>query len=225
MTTLKLHFAPQSCALVSLIALEETGHPFEVELVALSEGAQRTPEYLALNPKGKVPVLIVDGKPMTETVAILTFLAGTFPEKKLLPDPGDLQGRCEVLSDLAYCASTLHPFVSRIRLPQRFCAPNADRVRAQAVQQMRQQLDWIEARLASGWWYGETWSLMDAYLNWIWLAVSRPPGIEASAYPNLARHANQGTQRPAAQRALARRQAAIAEVKERAPAAAGDAAG
>lgn len=216
-TALTLHFAPMSCAFVSLAALEAAGHPFEVKPVSLMVGGQRSPDYLAVNPKGKVPALVVDGRALTETVAILAWLAGRFPEAKLLPDPNDVLGRTEVLADLAFCASTLHAFVPRIRMAQRFCDTDPDRVRAQAIELLRPQLDWVEARLAQnaasgGWWYGAEWSLVDVHLYWIWTAVTRPPGLDPASYPALIRHAAASETRPAVQRARAREAAIMADL-------------
>lgn len=66
MTKITLHFAPNTCARVPLVALEEIGIPFSVEVIAFMKGQHRSPEYLELNPSGKVPTLIVDGRPLTE---------------------------------------------------------------------------------------------------------------------------------------------------------------
>ena len=78
MTELTLFFAPDTCARVSMIALEETGHPY-TELIALKRGDHRSPRYLAINPKGRVPALFVNGRVLTENVAILLWLATRFP--------------------------------------------------------------------------------------------------------------------------------------------------
>jgi glutathione S-transferase len=121
MTDITLYFAPDTCARVPMIALEETGHPFQTELIAFMRGDHRSPEYLALNPKARVPTLVVDGRPLTENVAILTWLAARFPEADLLPQPQDALDRAHIISDLAFCASGLHPIVTRLRIPQYFC--------------------------------------------------------------------------------------------------------
>src|SRR5258708_24586456 len=85
MPTLTLHFAPDTCARVPLIALEEIGCPYKIEIVAFAKGQHRSPEYLALNPKGKVPTLIADGRALSANVAILSWLARTFPHAGVLP--------------------------------------------------------------------------------------------------------------------------------------------
>ena len=204
MSDITLHFSPDSCARVPLIALEEAGHPYRLEIVAFMKGQQRSPEYLALNPKGKVPTLVVDGKALTENVAILTWLSERFPEAGLLPEISDGFGRAEVLSDLAYCAAGLHPIVTRLRIPQYFCdtAEGVPRVFEMAEAAMRPNFALLDRRLAdSRWWYGERWSVMDAYVNWVWFRVTGT-AFDAAGYPHLARHDGAMRQRPAVARAL-----------------------
>jgi glutathione S-transferase len=203
-TTMTLYFAPDSCPRVPLIALEEIGHPYYLEVVALMKGQHRSPEYLALNPKGKVPTLVVDGEPLTENVAILTWLAERFPNANLLPKFEDGLARAGVLGDLAYCASGLHPIVTRLRIPQFFCdTPDGTRrVFEMAEVAMRPNFSLIDARLAKArWWYGERWSIVDAYINWIWFRVSGT-AFDGSGFGNLARHDVEMRQRPAVMRAL-----------------------
>jgi glutathione S-transferase len=204
MTEMTLYFAPDSCPRVPLIALEEIGHPYTLEVVALTKGQHRSPEYLAVNPKGKVPTLMVNGEPLTENVAILTWLAERFPYASLLPMFEDSLARARVLADLVYCASGLHPIVTRLRTPQFFCdTPDGTRrVFEMAEAAMRPNFALIDARLAkTRWWYGERWSIVDAYINWIWFRVSGTE-FDASGFSNLARHDEEMKQRPAVKRAL-----------------------
>jgi len=205
MPILTLYFAPDSCARVPLIALEEIGRPYSLEVVAFMKGQHKSPEYLALNPKGKVPLLVVDGVPLTENVAILTWLAERFPEAGLLPESEDGFARAGLLSDLAYCASGLHPIVTRLRIPQFFCdTPDGSRrVFDMAEVAMRPNFELIDRRLSdSRWWYGDRWSIVDAYINWVWFRVSGTQ-FDGSAYANLGRHDAEMKLRPAVTRALA----------------------
>jgi glutathione S-transferase len=202
---LTLHFAPDTCARVALTALEEIGCPYNLEVVAFMKGQHRSAGYLALNPGGKVPTLVIDGEPLTENVAILTWLADRFPEAKLLPAPSGLD-RFKHLSDLAFCASGLHPLVTRLRIPHFFCdLPEArQRVFDMAATAMKLSFAIIEERLGrSTWWYGDQWSIVDAYINWVWFRVTGA-GFEASAYTRFARHNEQMQKRPAVIRMLAR---------------------
>jgi len=205
MPKLTLYFAPDSCARVPLIALEEIGSPYSLEVVAFMKGQHKSPEYLALNPAGKVPLLVVDGVPLTENVAILTWLAERFPEAGLLPESEDGFARAGLISDLAYCASGLHPIVTRLRIPQFFCdTPDGSRrVFDMAEVAMRPNFELIDRRLADNrWWYGDRWSIVDAYINWVWFRVTGTQ-FDASAYPNLGRHDADMKIRPAVKRALA----------------------
>jgi len=205
MTKMTLFFAPDTCARVPLVALEEIGGPYSLEVVSFMKGQHKSPEYLALNPKARVPTLVVDGEPLTENVAILAWLAERFPQAGLLPESHDGFARARLMSDLAYCASGLHPIVTRLRIPHFFCdtADGSRRVFEMAEIAMHPNFALIDRRLADNrWWYGDRWSIVDAYINWVWFRVAGTQ-FEGSAYSNLRRHDAQMKERPAAQRALA----------------------
>jgi glutathione S-transferase len=205
MTKMTLFFAPDSCSRVPLIALEEIGDPYALEIVAFMKGQHKSPEYLALNPKAKVPTLVVDGEPLTENVAILVWLAERFPQAGLLPECHDGFARARLISDLAYCASGLHPIVTRLRIPHYFCdtAEGSRRAFEMAEVAMRPNFALIDRRLADNrWWYGDRWSIVDAYVNWIWFRVTGTQ-FDGAAYSNMHRHDAQMKERPAVQRTLA----------------------
>ena len=204
MTEMTLYMAPDTCARVPLIALEEIGLPYRIEVVAFMKGQHRSSEYLALNPKAKVPTLLVDGEALTENVAILLWLADRFPDAHLLPETSSSWAKAQQISDFAYCASGLHPIVTRLRIPQFFCdTPQCiGRVFAMAEAAMRPNFALIDRRLANNrWWYGEQWSIMDAYINWVWFRVTGTE-FDASGFVNFARHDQDMRQRPAVARAL-----------------------
>jgi glutathione S-transferase len=204
MSVLTLYFAPDTCARVPLIALEQAGGPYGLEIVKFALQEHRSSGYLALNPKGKVPTLIIDGQALSENVAILSWLADSFPEAKLLPGAGQGYSKYEVLSDLAFCASALHPIVTRIRIPQFFCdtADGIPRVYQMASAAMRPNFELIERRLTRApWWYGAQWSILDAYINWVFFRVTGA-GLDASPYPRFAAHDEATRRHPATQRAL-----------------------
>ena len=83
---LKLYYSPGSCALASHITLEESGVAYAAERVDFKNSQQTSPAYLAINPKGRVPALVTDRGVLTETPAILTFVAQSAPQAKLLPE-------------------------------------------------------------------------------------------------------------------------------------------
>ena len=212
MTTLWM--APFTCARVTAIALEEAGVEFETRLVRFMRGEHKSAEFKARNPMGKVPALEIDDEVFTENVAILTYLAERFPQARLLPPAGTPAERAHILADLCFCSSTLHPLVTRIRMPMFFAgAENALAVKQAAEAAMDEYFQLVEDRLsAERWWYGNEWSAMDGYLYWIFWRVEGA-GYDVSRFPAFAAQARAMEQRPAVQRALAREQAAQAQLE------------
>ena len=104
---LTLYYSPGASSMAAHIALHETGAPFEAHAISLKNKQQREPGYLALNPEGKVPLLLIDGRPLTEVAGILLYLARRFPEARLIPE--DIEGQAQAVSWMSYVASTLHP--------------------------------------------------------------------------------------------------------------------
>lgn len=203
-----LHMAPFTCARVTAIALEEAGQAFDTRPVRFVRGEHKSPAYRKLNPLGKVPALAIDGVVLTETVAILTYLNERFPHARLMPETTEAAGRAAQLADLCFCSSTLHPIVTRIRLPAFFAGPdNAQAVKQAAERSMDEYFQVVEDRLAAGpWWYGARWSAMDGYLYWIFWRVEGA-GYDVTRFPRFLAHARAMEQRPAVQRALAREDA------------------
>lgn len=212
---IQLYMAPGTCARVPAIALEEAGVAFETVVVRFLKGYHKSPEYRALNPKGKVPTLVIDGTPLTENVAILSYLAQRYPEAALLPPADTELERTAQIADLSYCASTLHPIVTRIRLPHFFAgAEAAHAVWQTGCEAMQEHFALIDARLAQQpWWYGDQWSVMDAYIYWIYWRIAGA-GFDVRPYPAFRDHAQRMEQRPAVQRALAREDAAEAKLQK-----------
>ncbi|HEX4111504.1 MAG TPA: glutathione S-transferase family protein [Stellaceae bacterium] len=103
---LTLYFAPGSSSMAPHIALHEIGAKFEARPLSFARKEQRASGFLALNPEGKVPTLLVDGRPLTEVAAILFYLAKKFPEANLLPD--DLEAEAHSVSWMSFTAATLH---------------------------------------------------------------------------------------------------------------------
>ncbi len=109
---LEFYFAPGSSSMAPHIALFEVGATFEPRPVSFASKQQRSKEFLAINPAGKVPVLVVDGRPLTEVAGILYYLARRFPDAKLLPH-GDVLAEAEVVAWMSFIASTVHPARNR----------------------------------------------------------------------------------------------------------------
>ena len=215
MTSIKLHMAPGTCARVSAIALEEAGVEFETPLIRFMNGQHKSPEYRKINPKGKVPALELDGESLTENVAIITYLNDCFPEAKLMPEASDALEKARQLADLSFCSATLHPIVTRIRMPAFFAGGEAaGNVWEKGCEAMHEYFRLIDDRLnGQSWWYGDNWSVMDAYLYWIFWRVEGEE-YPVDDYPNFQAHKNRMEQRGAVQRALAREARLMAQLQE-----------
>jgi len=109
---LTFYFCPGSSSMAPHIALHEIGAPFEGIPVSLAKKETRAPAFLAVNPEGKVPTLLIDGRRLTEVAGILFYLAKCFPEAKLLPT-GDVEAEAQAVSWMSFIAATVHPARSR----------------------------------------------------------------------------------------------------------------
>ena len=182
---LTLYFSPGACSLASHIGLEETGAPYELKPILLAKGQQRTEEYLNINPRGKVPSLSVDGKILVENTAILTYLARSFPGKKLMPtDPAE-EARC--IGTMCWFSSVVHPSYQRAMRPERFAEGEAAQAtvketgrksfwaNCQEIDSMMQGKDWV---------MGSEYTLVDPYalVFYGWGARAGFPMKDLSAY-------------------------------------------
>lgn len=151
-----LYHAPMACSLASRLALVAAGLPHQIHLVDTGGGETRTPDYLAINPAGKVPALSVDGQIVTESAAILPLIADLAPTAGLMPvDP---IGRAQAQALLAFIASSVHPAYTRIMFPERFTdGGDPASVREAAVAALVQALEVLEHRV------GARATLLDAF--------------------------------------------------------------
>jgi glutathione S-transferase len=182
---LKLYFCPGACSLASHIGLEETGAPYELEPVMLAKKQQQTPEYLKINPRGKVPTLSIDGKSLVENTAILTYLARKFPEKKLLPADEAEAARC--IATMCWFSSIVHPSYQRTRRPERF---SADPAAHESIKENGKKSYWENCReidsMIQGhdWVMGHQYTVVDPYalVFYGWGLNSNFPMQELKAY-------------------------------------------
>jgi glutathione S-transferase len=181
---LVLYHFPGACSRVSICALEMAGLPYRVELVNLAAGAQSEPEYMAISPLGKVPLLLVDGRPLAENAAILTFLAALRLDAGILPaDPTPFE-RAEMVGGMSFCGGTLHPQIRGLANPSRMTVGDGEPVREKSRSLASKSFGFAERRLAErGWWLGER-SIIDVYIDWAFF-VARNAGFDASPYPSL----------------------------------------
>ncbi|MCW5654977.1 glutathione S-transferase family protein [Hydrogenophaga sp.] len=184
--SLKLYFAPGACSFVPHSMLELAGAEFEPQMVKLHKGEQRSPEYLAVNPRGQVPVLVDDGQVITQIVAILLHLDARLPQAGILPASGGQRARA--LQTLAWMNNTVHPTFTHVFMPEKFTDDEAAKaaIRAFAARSYKGLLDEIEAMAAqaSPWLTGERPGALDAYaltlLRWGGYAGIDPTGQTAT---------------------------------------------
>lgn len=203
---MKLWFAPNTCARVTMTALEEIGEPFETGLIAFMAGEHRQPAFLAINPSGKVPALETPQGVLVQNGAMLTYLAEAFPDASLLPDGKDPFERASIRAEIFRCSSDLHPLVTRFVMGVTATTDptQVPQIREKARELLCQQLAPVEARLAaSQWYFGDRWSVLDAYVAWIWFRLTGN-GFDASLFPAIDTHYARAMARPSAQAALAR---------------------
>ena len=197
-----LHYAPNACSLVPYVTLTEAGAPFEVRPLNFRKSQHMTPEYLRLNPKHKVPVLVIDGAPLTENVAIQIWIARHFPEAKLLP--ADPMQELHAISLLAWCASGIHPFLSRINSPSRVCdLPNsADSVVRFATEALHETFAIAKDMLAGREYFFDHFTAPDAHFFWC-LRRAQQLKVDASGFANCMAHFARMNKRPSVQKLIA----------------------
>ena len=181
---LTLYYSPGSSSMAAHIALHEVGAPFEKHAVSVPRKETRTREFLAVNPAGKVPVLMIDGRPLTEVAGILYYLARTYPAAGLLP-AGDIEAEARVISWMSYVASTIHPALR------------------QGVAEARDLYAVADKRLGDRTWIlGDRYSIADIHLFRVYWRfrdqLERKPGD----FPALEAHHARMLERPAVKKTI-----------------------
>jgi glutathione S-transferase len=201
---LKLFYAPGSCALASHIALEEAGAEYVAHRMDLKAGDQRKSEYLAVNPKGRVPALVTDRGILTENPAILAFIAQSFPKAKLAPldDPFAF---AQVQSFNTYLCATVHVAHAHGLRGYRWASEQSsfDDMKRKVPESVGACYEIIERDMLKGpWVMGEAYTICDPYLFTVaeWMEND---GVDPKRFPRVHDHRNRMYQRPAVKRALA----------------------
>lgn len=201
---LTLFYAPHTCALASHIALEEAGAAYDLKRLDFAAADQRKPDYLAVNPKGRVPALVTERGILTETPAILVYIAQRFPRSRLAPldDPFALG---EIQAFNSYLCSTVHVAHAHRMRGYRWADDEAAiaAMQRKVPQSVRECFALIEGTMLRGpWVFGDTYTIADAYLFTIaqWLEAD---GVDIAALPKVRAHRNRVAARPAVAKALA----------------------
>jgi glutathione S-transferase len=177
---LTLYFSPGASSMAVHIALHEIGVTFEARPISLAKREQLTPEFLAINPEGKVPTLVIDGRPLTEVAGILFYLAKRFPAAGLLPD--DIEGEAQAVSWMSFIAATLHP------------------ARARGIEYATQVYALADRRLGALDWALGHYSIVDIHLFRLYWRLANSLKPAPDVFPNLDAHYRRMMARPAVRR-------------------------
>ena len=204
----KLYYAPGTCALASHIALEEVGAPYSAERLNFKNNQQNSADYLKINPKGRVPTLVTDSGVLTETPAILAFIAQSFPQAKLAPHDNPM-AFAQVQSINSYLCSTVHVAHAHKMRGYRWATEEtsfAD-MKRKIPETMAACFALIERDMLRGpWVMGEQYTICDPYLYTIagWLEGD---GVDMAKLPKVVAHRKRMEARPAVATVLAEEKA------------------
>ena len=199
---LQLFYSPIACSMVPFITRTEANAVFDVRTVNFRNRQHMTPEYLAVNPQHKVPVLLIDGRALTENVAINTWIARAYPAAKLMPS--DPMEEIRAISRMAWFASGVHPHLSRINAPEKFCdVPGSEpSVRRLAAQFTAENFTIANGLLAGREYFFDHFTAVDAYFFWC-VRRATQYDLPLAAYPDLLAHFERMKQRASVQKVLA----------------------
>jgi len=202
---LKLYYAPGTCALATHIALEEAGASYEAVRLSFKSEDQKKSDYLKINPKARVPALVTDRGVITETPALLIYVAQTYPAAKLAPlnDPFAL---AQVQAFNSYLCSSVHvAHAHRMRGYRWVEADDAHSIAAmqkKVPQSVGDSFSLIEREMLKGpWVMGNDYTVCDGYLFTLtqWLAGD---GVDINTLPKIADHFRRVGERPAVRKAI-----------------------
>jgi len=207
---LTFYYAPGTCALASHLALEFSGAPYEARRLDFKKQEQRTPEYLKINPKGRVPVLVTERGVLTETPALLQYIAQSFPQANLAPlDDAFLLAKANEFN--SYLCSTVHVNHAHKGRGYRWVEAEdtaaLDAMKKKVPQTMAESFTLIEEQMLKGpWVLGERFGTSDMYLYTLsrWLEGD---GVDVKRFPKVADHMRRMEARPQVQKIVALHQA------------------
>ena len=215
---LQLHYFPSNASLTPHILLEEMGVPFELKLVDRANNAQKSAEYLKLNPNGLIPVLVDGDLVLYETAAICLHLADSYPEKGLAPAVGT-PARAQFYKWLMWMTNTMQPSIIMYFYTDRYTtstdAAEIVRIKVKTQERIGAMLKQLDDQLAASggpWMLGDLFSVLDIYAfmlgRWTRVFEGAPPATQpardAAAWPHLGPFMQRMLARPAVQRVIAK---------------------
>lgn len=203
---LTFYYAPGTCALAAHLALEYAGAPHEAKRLDFKQSQQRSPEYLRVNPKGRVPALVTERGVLTETPALLHYIAQSFPQANLAPlDDAFLLAKVNEFN--SYLCSTVHVNHAHKGRGYRWVEPEdtaaLEAMKKKVPQTMAESFALIEEQMLKGpWVLGERFSTSDLYLYTLtrWLEGD---GVEVKRFPKVADHMRRMEAQPQVRKVVA----------------------
>lgn len=201
---IKFYYAPHTCSLATHIALEEAGAEYSTARVSFAANEQQSPQYLAINPKGRVPALVTERGILTETPAMLAFVAQSFPHADLAPLP-DPFAFAQVQAFNSYLCATVHVAHAHRMRGYRWVDDPAAIIAMQrkVPQSVGSCFELIERDMLKGpWVMGETYTICDPYLFTLaqWLEGD---GVDVTRLPKVMDHRRRVSERSSTRKALA----------------------
>ncbi len=195
--TLTLYTAATPNGYKVSVALEEMALPYEVVRIDLSKGEQKTPEFLAICPNGRVPAIVDDGFPVFESGAILIYLA----EKTGLFMPQDTQGRSRVIQWLMFQMGGIGPMMGQANVFYRYFPEKIPAAIARYQGEVRRLFGVLDRQLATSEYLAGDYSIADM-ANWCWVRTAKWSGVETDGLPHLQRWKAAIAERPGAQKGI-----------------------
>ncbi len=201
---MKLYYAAHTCSLASHIALEDAGADFEAVRISFKSNQQNSPDYLAVNPKGRVPALVTDRGVLTETPAMLAYIAQTFPRARLAP-LDDAFAFAQVQSFNSYLCSSLHVAHAHRMRGYRWASEESsfEDMRRKAPEAVGACFALIESEMLQGpWVMGESYTVCDPYLFTVaqWMEGD---GLDPDDFPKVRDHRARMAARASVRKAVA----------------------
>ncbi len=200
--TITLYHAPGACSTATYVSLLEAGAEFNVELISLAKKEQTSESYKAINPKQKVPYMIINGKGLSENTAMLTWIADTYPHANLLPT--DTFDRARAISHMNWFSSGMHPHITRHFRVAKFCSVESahEDIRAKAKAMFLEQMALVEKELDGRTWFFDHNTACDAYFFWVYDRALRED-FDLLEFTACTAHYNAMKERPNLQKVLA----------------------
>ncbi len=200
--SITLYHAPGACSTAAYVSLLEAGAEFDVVMISLAKKEQNSESYKALNPKQKVPYLIVDGKGLSENTAIQTWIASAYPDANLLPQDRFEQARA--ISYMNWFSSGMHPHITRHFRTAKFCDIKSahEDIKAKAKAMFFEQMALVEQELDGRTWFFDHNTACDSYFFWVYDRALRED-FDLSDFSGCTAHYEAMQKRPNVQKALA----------------------